>query len=331
MRPKLSKTSRNLLFLAVLLAFFIGWRLMSPYAVPRLAELVGDDFIQLWSRPYFTLGGVDVTPAALIKAFLYLVVLTMFTRMSRRFVRRHVLDHMALDQGQKFALESGTGYLVFTAGLAVGLQSAGVDLSSLVVLGGAVGVGIGFGLQTIAKNFVSGLIMLIERPIKVGDRVEVGDLNGDAVHIGARATWVRTNDNIVVIVPNSEFIENRVTNWTANDRQIRFSIPLGVSYGSNPEQVREILLEVARRHPDVIEIPPPDVIFTGFGDSSLNFELRVWTTRQVQTPQIITSDLYFAVFRAFHENGVEIPFPQRDLHVKSVSLPIPIAAPAAAP
>jgi len=190
------------------------------------------------------------------------------------------------------------------------------------VLGGAVGIGIGLGLQTVANNIMAGIILLIERSIKVGDRVEVGSLNGDVIHIGARATWVRTNDNIDVIVPNSEFTQKPVTNWTAEDRQIRFSIPVGVSYASDPEKVREVLLEVAAGHPDVLPDPKPDVVFREFGDSSLNLELRVWTVRQVQTPQRLKSDLYFLIFRAFRENAIEIPFPQRDVHLKSATMPI---------
>jgi len=154
--------------------------------------------------------------------------------------------------------------------------------------------------------------------------VEVGDTNGDVVRIAARSTWVRTNDNVVIIIPNSEFINSHVTNWTANDRQVRFPIPLGVSYGSDPEQVRAVLEEVARAHPDVLTDPPPEVIFTGFGDSSLDFELRVWTITRVQWPRILRSEIYFMIFKAFKEHGIEIPFPQRDLHLRSVDSPIPV-------
>ena len=151
--------------------------------------------------------------------------------------------------------------------------------------------------------------MLIERPIKLGDRIEVGGVLGDVVRMAGRSTWVCTNDNVVIIVPNSEFISNRVTNWTANDRRVRFSLPIGVSYGSNPEQVRDLLLATAHQHPDVLHDPAPDVLFTGFGDSTLNFELRVWTIRQVQTPKTLASDLYlrhFSVLRG-EQNRDSIP------------------------
>ena len=162
------------------------------------------------------------------------------------------------------------------------------------------------------------------RPVKIGDRMQLGELQGDVVSIGARGTWVRTNDNVMIIVPNSEFIENRVINWTANDRQVRISAPLGVSYGSDPLKVREVLLDVAQHLPDVLSAPSPDVIFTGFGDSTLDFELRFWTERRVQTPKIIRSEIYFEVFRAFKEHGIEIPFPQRDLHIRSVHPAMPL-------
>ncbi|HTR66934.1 MAG TPA: hypothetical protein VMH85_14245, partial [Terriglobales bacterium] len=138
----------------------------------------------------------------------------------------------------------------------------------------------------------------------------------------------------IIIVPNSEFVTAQVTNWTANDRSVRFSIPVGVSYSSDPEKVRELLLEAARQHPDVLPDPAPEVIFQGFGDSSLNFLLRVFTINQVQTPLKLKSDLYFSIFRIFSEHGIEIPFPQRDLHLRSVAMPIPLAGaepPAAAP
>ncbi len=315
---------RSLFFLGSLLILLLAWRILAPLGNTHVAQWIGDDFVRLWSAPYFSLGDVPITPAFLIKALVYLIFILLTVRFSRRLLRSQLVARTSMDVGQRFALERGLGYLVLIIGVIIGLQSVGVNLSSLVVLGGAIGIGIGFGLQTVANNFMAGIILLIERSIKVGDRVEVGELNGDVVHIGPRATWVRTNDNIVVVVPNSEFTEKPVTNWTAEDRQIRFSVPLGVSYGSDPEKVREILLSIAVAHPDVLPNPAPDVVFKEFGESSLNFELRVWTIRQVQTPQILRSALYFKIFRAFRENGIEIPFPQRDVHLKSVRVPIPL-------
>lgn len=309
----------------MLIALVVGWRLVWPEHLSTTVGELSGDAQRLWARPYFHLGELAVSPAFLVKAVLFLVLLGVGARYGRRFIRRRILDYTPLNAGQKYALERGVGYVILLVGLLVALDSTGIDLSTLTVLGGAIGIGVGFGLQTIANNFMSGLILLLEHPIKVDDRIEVGNLNGDVTHIGARSTWIRTNDNVSIIVPNSEFITNRVTNWTASDRQVRFPIPLGVSYGSDPEKVRGVLLEVARANPDVLASPSPDVILTGFGDNSLDFELRVWTVKQVQTPMILRSDLYFAIFRAFRQHGIEIPFPQRDLHLRSVSAPFPVA------
>lgn len=260
----------------------------------------------------------------LLKSAIFVILLGLAAGSARRLLQNRLLNHTLLDTGQQYAYARITGYMVFLIGLVIGIESAGVNLNSLLVVGGAVGIGIGLGLQGLANNFVSGLVLLFERPIKLGDRIEVGGVLGDVVRMAGRSTWVCTNENVVIIVPNSEFISGRVTNWTANDRRVRFSLPIGVSYGSNPGQVQDLLLATAHKHPDVLHAPAPDVLFTGFGDSALNFELRVWTIRQVQTPKTLASDLYFAIFRCFGENGVEIPFPQRDLHLKSVSVPIAV-------
>ncbi|MGA2329631.1 MAG: mechanosensitive ion channel domain-containing protein [Bryobacteraceae bacterium] len=314
--PDANRRSRNvgLVLTAVVLA--VGAVL--PELLARFGGAAGADLAKIWSKPYFHVGGLPVTFALVLKACLFVIILRLVTRLARRFIRRQVLDRTTLDPGQRYSIEKATGYFIVLLGLLIGLSATGLSLSSLAFLGGAAGVVIGFGLQNIAHNFVSGLILLVERPIKIGDRIEVGSLNGDVVQIGARSTWIRTNDNVVIIVPNSEFITSRVINWTANDRQVRFSLPVGVSYGSQPERVREILETVASAHPDVLPDPPPETLFVAFGDSSLNFELRVWTRNQVQTPKRLISDLYFAIFRRFREEGIEIPFPQRDLHLRSV-------------
>jgi small-conductance mechanosensitive channel len=277
----------------------------------------------IWTDPLFELGTLPITPVFLVKAALFLVGLTVASRLGRSFLSKSVLARTSMDPGVQYALQVGIGYAIFIFGLIVGLQSVGLNLSSLAFFTGIVGVGIGFGTQNIMNNFVSGLILLVERPIKVGDRIEVGDLNGDIVRIAARSTWVKTNDNVIIIVPNAEFISSRVTNWTANDRRIRIRLPVGVGYASDPENVRSLLLGVATARSDVLQEPAPDVIFVDFGDSSLNFELRVWTTEHLRTPQILKSELYYDVFRVFAEHKIEIPFPQRDIHVRSIDAPFP--------
>ena len=201
----------------------------------------------------------------------------------------------------------------------VGLETIGVDLRSLTVIAGALSVGIGFGLQNIISNFVSGLIILAERPIQVGDRVEIAGAVGQVVRIGARATHVLTNDNIMIICPNTEFVTNRVTNWTHIDPRVRFRIPVGVSYHSDPELVRRLLLEVAAGNPHVLNDPLPTVVFQQFGDSALNFELRIWSADMAARPGTLESEINFAIWNKFKQQGIEFPFPQRDLH-----LPVPV-------
>jgi small-conductance mechanosensitive channel len=188
-------------------------------------------------------------------------------------------------------------------------------------------VGIGLGLQNVVSNFVAGLILLIEQPIRMGDRIEVNDTFGDVVKIGARSTWIRTNDNVVIIVPNNDFINNSVTNWTANDSNVRLMIPVGVGYNSDPDQVRDLLLQAAHAHADVLAEPNTDVIFTDYGDNSINFALRVWTASRTHTPFVLKSDLYFAIFKLFREHRIELPFPQRDLHIRSSDIPLPFPGP----
>ncbi|MEM6844192.1 MAG: mechanosensitive ion channel domain-containing protein [Bacteroidota bacterium] len=270
----------------------------------------------------FTLGE---RPFHLIDIIIYLASLVFLVILSGRFrniLSEKILARYNLDIGVRQSIGTIVRYLVLVLGLSIIVQSAGIDLSSLTVLAGALGVGLGFGLQNIANNFISGLIILFERPIKVGDRIEVGGVNGYVVNISARATTVITNDNISIIVPNSEFISSQVINWSHNDRRVRFRFPVGVSYSEDPEQVKRLLMDVMNEHPGVLKNPPPDVWFTEFGDSSLNFNMMIWTSMYVQRPDALRSQLYYLVFKKFKDHGIEIPFPQRDLHIRSGELPV---------
>jgi small-conductance mechanosensitive channel len=275
------------------------------------------------SAPLFQVGQLPITVVFLVRVAIFLILLGLASHVSMRLLKNRLLTHTPLSHSQQYALARVLSYLVFALGSVIGLESIGLNLNSLVVIGGALGIGIGLGLQPIVTNFVAGLILLLEQPVRLGDRIEVGETYGDVVRMQGRSTWVRTNDNVVIIVPNSEFVNNRVTNWTANDECVRISLSVGVSYDANPQQVREILLDIARHNPNVLREKAPDVVFTEFGDSSLNFELRVWTEKHVQTPKVLKSDLYFSIFEAFSANGIEIPFPQRDLHVRSMTAAIP--------
>jgi small-conductance mechanosensitive channel len=281
-----------------------------------------DQLVEVLNSPIITLGGINITAWRIIYFILLLYLLIFISKRVRNWLVHRVLSKSTLDLGTGTAIGTITRYVIILIGLMIILQSVGINLSTLTVLAGALGVGIGFGLQNVTNNFVSGIIILFERPIKVGDRIEVGNISGDVVRISMRATTVVTNDNISVIVPNSEFISSKVINWSHNDRNVRFNIHIGVSYKEDPEKIKDILLSVAGDNPAVLKNPVPDVIFDEFGDSSLNFILRVWTAKLIQTPQVLKSQLYFEIFRRFRADGIEIPFPQRDLHIKNPELKI---------
>lgn len=272
--------------------------------------------------PLFTIGNMPVTLIFLIKCVLFLVALSLLTRVARYILGNKILARTKMDIGVQYALLRAFGYIVFLLGLIVGLDTTGLNLRSLLVVGGALGLGVGLGLQNIVANFVAGLVILWEGPVKVGDLIEVGNTSGEVIRIGARGTWVRTFDNQVIIVPNSEFINQRVSNWTANDRIVRLSIPVGVSYNCDLDKVRDVLLGVAKNHPEVLATPPPAAIVTGFGDNSVNVVLRVSTALLTERMPTIKSDLFFDVFRVFREQNIEMPFPQRDIHIRSVDAPV---------
>lgn len=271
----------------------------------------------------FHVGSITINLLFLIKAGIFIAGLILLSRLLQRVILLRLLKHLHIAESQKFALGRFVTYAFFLGGLFVGLQSLGLNLNSLVVFGGAIGVGVGLGLQNVVSNFVAGLILLVEQPIRMGDRVAINNTLGDVVRIAARSTWIRTNDNVVIVVPNSDFINNSVTNWTANDPRVRLHLPVGVGYSSDVERVREILLTAAANNENVLKEPAPDVIFLEYGDSSLNFELRFWTESNTHTPLIIKSDLYFAALQMFREHKIELPFPQRDLNIRSSDIPLP--------
>jgi small-conductance mechanosensitive channel len=271
----------------------------------------------LLNYPLLRLGEAEITLWTLIYFLVLLLLLFYLAGKTRKMLVERVLIRTRLDLGARQAVGSIIRYILLLIGLLIILQTAGINLTTLNVIAGAVGIGIGFGLQNIASNFISGLIILFERPIKIGDRIVVGDVEGDVTEIGARSTTVVTNNRIAIIVPNLMFISEPVINWQYTDPRVRFEIPVGVAYGSDVRLVERLLLEVAEENPDVLEDPPPDVCFREFGESSLNFVLRVWNQKHVHGKLVLFSMLNFAIYDKFKEHGVEIPFPQRDLHIRS--------------
>lgn len=264
----------------------------------------------------FSVGGTDFTIWTIVSALFFIVLLVFFASVFTRVLKNKILTRYKMDIGLRDAIGNLFKYLTIAIGVIIIFSTVGIDLSAFTVLLGTLGVGIGFGLQNITGNFVSGISLLIERPVKVGDRIEVGETAGDVIKIGLRATVILTNDNIAIIVPNSNFITKEVVNWSYVDKNVRLRIPLGVSYSSDVRLVEKLLLEVASENEDVLADPAPAVRFIGLGDSALEFELRIWTTSLLSRPGKITSDLYFAIFQKFKEHQVEIPFPQRVVHIK---------------
>lgn len=240
------------------------------------------------------------------------------------FFKLRILQVARISLGDQEAVAVIAKYGLIVVGTIVLLQVWGIDLSSLTIIFSALGVGIGFGFQNIAKNFGSGLILLFERPIQVGDFVKVGDLEGTVVRISARSTVLRSLDQISIIVPNSRFLEEEVINWSYENPVSRVRIPVGVAYGSDISLVKEVLLQATHGHAAVLAHPEPIIFFLGFGDSSLDFELRVWIDQPVAQYRI-KSDLFFRIEELFRAHKIEIPFPQRELHVRSGSIPLALS------
>ena len=238
----------------------------------------------------------------------------------RRVFLARLLSRSRLRPSVQFAVSKIARYLVLALGIYLSLQAVEINLSSLAFLAGALGVGVGFGLQNVVSNFISGLIILAEAPIALGDRVEVSGAVGKVTEINLRSTTIVTNDNICIIVPNSNLITAPVINWSHDDPRVRTRLPVGIAYGTDIEKFRALLLKVAAADPDILKDPEPEVLFVGYGDSSINFELAVWSNITVDKPMRFKSRIYYAMHQALEENKIEIPFPQRDLHLRSGTL-----------
>ena len=269
--------------------------------------------------PLFKLGEAQITLLAVLYFFLLLILLVYISGKGKKLVNR-VLERRGVDLGIREATGSIVRYLMLFIGLLVILQTVGIDLTALSILTGAVGLGIGFGLQNIASNFISGIIILFERPVRIGDRIAVADVEGDVVRIGARSTTVLTNDNIDIIIPNSKLITENVVNWTHSDRKVRFRIPVTVAFKVDIRKVEQALVEATKSVPDVLETPAPGVRFIEFGENGIEFELRAWTTTLVHRRGKFTSEINFAIFDKLKEYEIEVPNPQRDIHIRSSAI-----------
>ena len=267
-----------------------------------------------WNAP---LPGITLSLFQLFLLIALLIAVFWLSSRTKRFLFNRFLAQSGLDRSLQYAIAQIVSNVVLIVGIFIVLDNAGIHLGALAVFAGAVGVGVGFGLQNIASNFISGLVILAERPITIGDRVEVAGIVGQVQHIRARSTVIVTNDNITMIVPNSKFIDSPVTNWTYGDPRVRFRVPVGVAYGSDIEKVRTALIAAGKENQHTLKDPEPSVFLEKFGDNAIEFELVVWSSEMSYRPRRYKSDLNFAIEKNLREAGIELAFPQRDLHIRS--------------
>lgn len=311
---KAKKAILRITQLAIL--FFGGTVVLDVSDIDVSAIQILETVSSLFSMPLVPVGKQPITLSMIIFVSVLGYFLVYFSGKMQRWAAEKLRARPSLDYGTAQSITSIARYLLIGVGFVVILQAAGIDLSTVTVIAGALGLGVGLGLQNIVSNLVSGLVVMFERPVKVGDRIEVGGVHGDVVKLSLRAATIKTNNNIEIIVPNNEFINGNVINWSHSSKDVRFCVPVGVSYNADPEEVRSCLLKAAERCDDVLETPSPDVIFDGFGDSALNFELRVFTHKLSSKPKVLRSRLNFLIFNELSKANIEIPFPQRDLHIR---------------
>lgn len=281
-------------------------------------DIIFDQIKFVWnllSTPLFELGSSKISLASLFVVILILLGFYIISRIIERGVKK-ALKNKAIDPGIKGSIVRFSRYLTVIVGVFVALDTIGISLSSIAALGAILMVGIGFGLQNLTQNFISGIIILLERPIKQGDIVFVGGVSGRVRDIRVRSTVIETRDDVAIIVPNSQFIAEQVINDSFSGHKIRRTLKVGVAYGSDVKKATGILMKIANEHEQILKDPDPKVLFMDFGNSSLDFELRFWSA-ELWTTDIILSDLRYAIDREFINEDIDIPFPQRDLHIKT--------------
>ena len=264
----------------------------------------------------WSIGESTINVGGIINFILVIISTNILIRIVKTLLNDELYPRVKLPRGVPGAISMIVGYVLVGYGIFIALGAAGINLSQFGLIAGALGVGIGFGLQGIVANFIAGLVLAFERPIQVGDTIEVGTMMGDVLHIGVRACKIRTFDGSEVVVPNSTLITNDVTNWTLSDRKKRRDIPVNVAYGTDPKVVLALIKKVANEHPGVQKYPAPWALFDGFGDSSLNFRVRIWTT--MDDGMTTKSEVTVAIYEALRQAGIEIPFPQQDIYIKSL-------------
>ena len=300
------RSSARLLDYVVIVAVTIVALDLAGIRAP-LARVLATPFSSVADHPLSLL--TIVQGLAIVAAFIFAA------RLMRDYLEYRVYPAVGLDEGVAHAIDTSLVYSISIIGVLAALQAVGLGLGSLTVFAGAVGIGVGFGLQTLASNLASGLVLIFSRALRKGDWVKVGDTVGMIQEIGIRAKRIRSEDFIEYLVPNSEFVAGTIVNWTHSSPHVRVHVPVGVAYKSDPDKVREILARVAAESRIVERTPPPEIELVKLADSSLDFDVVVWINRKQHSEGDVRSDLYFKILRAFAEAGIEIPFPQRDVRV----------------
>jgi potassium efflux system protein len=308
---KKPKYSRRLYVLLII--FFVAL----PLSLDYLQETPAGKYLS-WLYSGIAIGGTKITVINIVYLILFLVLFMFASRLIRETLQNRVFPRTSLDIGTRASLVNIVIYAFWIIAIYTGINILGINLSSLAFMAGALGIGIGFGLQNIVNNFVSGIILLFDPSIQVGDMVEVGDDWGAVSRINIRTTVVQTFDNASLIIPNSEMLSNRVTNWSFQDPKVRRQVDVGVAYGSDIQLVRKLLLQIAAEMTEVLEDPAPRVDFMDFGDSALIFRTRFW----VSSPDYwltAPTEFRFRIDEEFRKHGIEIAFPQQDIHIRSAS------------
>lgn len=267
----------------------------------------------------YTIFEINNKPISIFSILMFIAVMIAVIQSSKifnRYILKRMLATLQIEKSVQFAISRILSYAVITIGAIIAFQFIGIDLSGLAVIFGFLSVGIGFGLQNITSNFISGLILLFERPIKVGDRVIVGGTEGDVLDINIRSTTIRSVQNVSIIVPNTEFISSNVINLSHGDQRTKIYADVGVSYNSDLDLVLKVLKDIAVNNEKILKNPEPVVLFRNFGDSSWNLTLIAWVAVPKNAVDV-KSDINCEIVRQFRKNNIEIPFPQQDLHIRS--------------
>jgi small-conductance mechanosensitive channel len=301
---------------------FTGWMVQLTLAIGLILfalHLLGlyEVTMAVVDHPFLALGPASISVSVILKSIFLIWLLFLAAGQVTSFLQNRILNRTHIEPNLAFAMMRFTKFFLFGVAVLIVLDTAGVNLSALTIFGGALGIGMGFGLQNIANNLVSGWILLMDRSIKQGDVITVGDSYGWVVRLGARYIVVRTRDGVEKLIPNANLITSEITNWSHSDRAVRLHIKVGVSYDADPFKVRDLLLHVVGNHPRVLKKPQPNVLFVDFGDSSLELEMRIWINDPEEGIESVRSAVRFEIWKAFKENGIQIPYPQRDVHIKS--------------